>query len=130
MNLGDGGIAIQGLSSIVQNIPVSELNAIQEILCWTVAKNVSKDGDLMVIDAHIRDGSYSQTYSDDAQEVYSTRFLVDLPSLKQSYLIADDWSPLPPQQSGLTDYTLVVNCPKPEELIYGSFDNCWNSYDE
>ena len=74
-----------------------------------------------VTDAVIRDGSYRQQITDTEHMIYETTFIIDIPSLKQSYSVIDKYSPLPMEESGLTDYTTLVLCPDADDLIYGEF---------
>lgn len=66
----------------------------------------------------IRDNSLKQTY-DDKEFIYTTDFIVDLPSFKQSYRVHDKYYMVPHRHDD--DYTLLVTCPHPEDLIYPSF---------
>jgi len=46
--------------------------------------------------------------------------------LKQTYNLTNDWSAGPDE---IFDYMQVVACPKPEDLRFGPFANCLNSWD-
>ena len=116
-------INITNFDTVVKNLPSTERATLETILASTIKQNTSANITLTSVkDATIRDGTYVQNY-DSQKYVYSTQFIVDIPSLKQSYKITDKYSPLPPEQSGLFDYTQLVLCPSQDELIYGSF-NC------
>ena len=90
----------------------------------TVAKNVEVFGELMITDAVIREGSVAEDNSDD--EVMFVSFIVDIASLKQTYNVTNNWSVGPDE---IFDYMQVVACPKPEDLRFGPFENCLNSWD-
>ena len=114
-------ISITNFTAIVKNLPDSERQLLEQNLYATVKMNLSGTTTMpTVTDAVIRGGSYRQTY-DEPTEVYHTTFLVDIPSLKQTYQVQDDYSSLPPDLSGLYDYTALVLCPSPSDLIYPAF---------
>jgi len=110
---------ISNLSSTVHNIPDSELTSINNMVDYTLNLN-GIDG--QVDDISIRDGSYSQSLIDNNRLIYQTTFIIDIPSLQQSYYVKDLYSPLPVEQSGLYDYTVQVTCPNDSQLIYSPFD--------
>ena len=62
-------------------------------------------------------------FTDASKMIYLTNFIVDIPSISQSYVVTNYYSPLSPEISGLTDYTTLVTCPDSSQLIYGDF-NC------
>jgi len=115
-------IVINNFSSVVENLPKSERTIIEQNLCWTVGLNTSMDV-MEISDANVRESSYKQTYNS-SKKVYTTTFLVDIPSLRQTYAITDKWSPLPEGQSGLLDNTAMVLCPSENDLIFGPFPTC------
>jgi hypothetical protein len=108
-------VPIANFAKVVKNLPDSEQTLIEQNLYYTVKLNSTTAAE----NATIRDGSYTQTFG--GQMVYTTTFLVDIPNLKQTYRVSDQWSPLPPDQSGLYDYTTLVLCPDPGDLIYEPF---------
>lgn len=104
----------------VANLPDIEDDTISIQLNGTLELNgVSK----AITDATIREGSYSQKLTDASKMIYLTNFIVDIPSISQSYVVTNYYSPLSPEISGLTDYTTLVTCPDSSQLIYGDF-NC------
>lgn len=110
---------IANFDQTVRNIPSSERDAIYDMLNNTLRMNgVSSSID----DATIRNGSYSQSITDTNKMIYTTTFIIDIPSVKQSYVVQDMYSPLPPTESGLVDYDTLVLCPDESQLIYGDFD--------
>ena len=110
---------IANFDQTVRNIPSSERDAIYDMLNNTLRMNgVSSSID----DATIRNGSYSQSITDTNKMIYTTTFIIDIPSVKQSYVVQDMYSPLPPTESGLVDYDTLVLCPDESQLIYGVFD--------
>jgi len=130
-NTGAGTVAIRGLVETVEHLPRSELLEIERMLCATLGKNVYDSGDYVIHDAVIREGSFSQKQPEDiAGEVIEAFFLVDIESLRQTYYVGHYWWLEPPDDEARLNYPLVVGCPQPKDLIYGSFDKCNNSYDQ
>lgn len=109
---------ISNYDSTVTNLPQAEADAIYFQLNYTLGLNGVNRA---VTDAVIRDGSYRQQITDTEHMIYETIFIIDIPSLKQSYSVIDKYSPLPMEESGLTDYTTLVLCPDADDLIYGEF---------
>lgn len=117
-----GGVeqsSISNLSQTIQNIPDSEVNSINRMFGYTLDLNGVSN---RVDDAVIREGTYSQSLIDTNRLIYQTTFMVDIPSLQQSYYVKDLYSPLPVEQSGLYDYTVQITCPTSSQLIYQPFD--------
>ena len=113
--------SIGGLNSQTANLSDEEINAIVQQLNYTLTNNGITTS---VKDAKVRDGTFSQTLTDSNRMIYHTTFMVDIPSLKRSFYVEDDYSPLPVEKSGLTDYTHLVLCPTAEQRIYDSNTSC------
>ncbi|MCL2280828.1 hypothetical protein FWC31_03000 [Candidatus Saccharibacteria bacterium] len=112
-------IAINNYSNYVKNLSNTRQADIESNLYWTVKGNLSWIPS--ATSAMIREGSYEQTTYDQAKQIYFTTFIVDISNLQQSYRINDYYSPLPPEITGLVDYTTLVLCPEQDELIYDYF---------
>jgi len=115
-------IVINNFTTIVENLSKSEREIIEQNLCWTIGLNTTVDV-TEITDANIRESSYHQTYNSN-KKVYTTTFLVDIPSLRQTYAVSDKWSPVPAGQSDLSDYSAMVLCPSEEDLVFGPFPTC------
>lgn len=113
--------SIGGLNSQTANLPDEEIGAIVQQLNYTLTNNGITTS---VKDAKVRDGTFNQTLTDSDRMIYHTTFMVDVPSLKRSFYVEDDYSPLPVEKSGLTDYTRLVLCPTVEQRIYDSNTSC------
>lgn len=113
--------SIGGLNSQTVNLPDEEIGAIVQQLNYTLTNNGITTS---VKDAKVRDGTFNQTLTDSNRMIYHTTFMVDIPSLKRSFYVEDDYSPLPVEESGLTDYTRLVLCPTVEQRIYDSNTSC------
>jgi len=111
---------VKRLDQVAQNLPREEMLNIQRQIGYTLRLNkVSGDhGDII-----IRKNSYHQTMTDADKLIYQTDFIIDLPKVKQSYQVKDNYSPLPAETSGLYDYTTLILCLDKSQLIYGDF-NC------
>lgn len=107
-------------SSFLKNIPILpqyELDRLnKEIRRVVKLNNVSRNlGKYQIV---VRDNSLKQTYNNKAF-TYTTDFIVDLPSAKQSYRVHDEYYMIPHRYNN--DYALLVTCPHPEDLIYPPF---------
>lgn len=101
-------------------ISSDEIISIYDMLEYTLQLNNVDD---YVSDITIRDGTYSRELIDTNKLIYQTTFMLDIPSLQQSYYVSKAYSPLPADQSGLYDYDTLVLCPSEDQLIYAPF-NC------
>jgi hypothetical protein len=111
-------ITIDNFYNYVQNVPEDEKNAIEEALYHVSSLNTEDIPKNTT--AVIRSDTYNQTFENN---IYKTSFTVDIESLKQSYSVENLYSKLPVEESGLTDYTVLVLCLPLEDLIYDDF-NC------
>lgn len=107
-------------SSFLKNVPILpqyELDRLnKEIRRVVKLNNVSRNlGKYQIV---VRDNSLKQTYNN-KEFVYTTEFIVDLPSLEQSYRVHDEYYMIPHRYSN--DYALLVTCPRSGDLIYPSF---------
>lgn len=107
-------------SSFLKNVPILpqyELDRLnKEVRRIVKLNNTSRN--LSKYDIVIRDNSLKQTYNN-KEFTYVTDFIVDLPSVKQSYRVHDEYYMIPHRYNN--DYALLVTCPHPEDLIYPSF---------
>lgn len=107
-------------SSFLKNVPILpqyELDRLnKEIRRVVKLNNVSRNlGKYQIV---VRDNSLKQTYNN-KEFVYTTEFIVDLPSLEQSYRVHDEYYMIPHRYNN--DYALLVTCPRSGDLIYPSF---------
>ncbi len=113
--------SISGLTEQTANLPSEEISAIVQQLNYTLTDNGVTT---TVNDATVRNGTLNQVLTDGNNMIYHTTFMVDIPSLKRSFRVEDDYSPLPVEASGLTDYTRLVLCPTAEQRVYDSDTKC------
>ena len=111
------GSIIVNYDSVVRNLPQQRRDNASKMLLYTLADNGVST---IPSDITIRDGSYSQTIDPNTMTYYTT-YIVDIPSIKQSYRITDQYSAV--ESYDPTSYATVVTCLDQDELIYGSF-NC------
>jgi hypothetical protein len=116
--------AIDNWTNTVYNLSDSERYQVESVLYETIKLNAVN----MPIDATsvIRTDTYSQTY-DPTTQTYRTDFLVDIPSLEQTYRVMNYYSDLPPEESRLFEYTTMIYCPTEVELIWENFE-CTDYY--
>lgn len=112
---------IKGYSKTVKILSANEGNNILTVLDDALRRNsISSE----ITDAEIRAGSYNQKLVDQSQLQYYTTFIVDIPSLRQSYVVEDYFSPLPAtEETDNRDYDIMVHCPNQQQTIYTNF-NC------
>jgi len=113
-------IKIQNYNQKVKNVSQQIHNGTEASLYNVVKKNVSEDTNPAKIkDAFIRDNSNSQDY-DKNKDIYSGKFIVDIDSIKQSYLIQYTYIKDENNSEGLTN-RVVVSCVNKEDIKYTSF---------
>ena len=109
-------ITIQNYSSKVKNTPDSVKEATESYLYTVVVMNIDSSTNASKInDAFIREGSEKQNY---AMNVYTGTYIVDMASIKQSYLVTYTYSS---DETKLGGNPIVVSCLPKEDLIYGEF---------
>ncbi len=112
-----GRTNINDLDEYDKNLPIERHDLIKQNLFETIAMNFPDSNPTDITDVKIREGSFNQDF-DDQTQIYSTSFIVDIPSIRQSYEITDSYSPT----ESLADYATLVLCLDDNDLIYGPFD--------
>jgi hypothetical protein len=113
-------VNINGLDSTVKNISKDRKDSIKTTLYNTIKTNSVSESQINKInDANIRPDSNAQDY-DKNLKTYSGSFIVDIASIKQSYLVQYVYS------TSLNNPYLTVNptsvlCLNKSQLIYGDF---------
>ena len=110
---------IKGYGQQVKNLPDSYKNSIEAALHSMIEYNNTPSTSDTIGDATIRNGSTKQ------QEIvkgssYSGSFIVDIPSIHQSYRVQYEYSS-DPQVNTQSGYPVLVSCLPKEDLIYGDF---------
>ena len=116
----DNQITITNLNDYVNNIPSDTRAEIYNAVFRAAQSNsAGKTSEtLSIADAQIREGSAINSFNP-STSLYSGNFIVDIPSLKQSYRIYYEWIPKNVNSNLiLGDYTTSVDCLHPDEYIY------------
>lgn len=100
----------------------SAIDHVEYSLLQTINMNSSrtmKSGDIS--DAAIRDNTFSQEYNKE-QTLHSVNFIVDIPSLKQSYDVSYQWVEDAKKIKSVDEYGIFVRCIKDDKKkIYKDF---------
>ena len=112
---------IDNYADYVKNLSDKTRTEIESTLYWTISDNLHGQNP-PTSGAVIRKNSYKQDFTNVARQIYLTSFIVDLENIKQSYRVNSYYSPLPPEITGLVDYTTLVLCLDTADLVYGEFD--------
>lgn len=110
---------VSNIDALLDSMSKSELDNILSQLAFTISLNTSGINETSVI---IEKKSFKQTYID-KQMAYNIKFSVNLPDLKQNYIVKDVYSLLPQYASHLYDDTQWVLCPTGDDVMYNDF-NC------
>lgn len=117
----DSGVGIKGYPQEVASLPEEARQNIENSLKDIIKKNNQGINYTLVKDATVREGSVK--YDNGKRGQYAGSFIVDIASLKQSYILSYKYSTRgDPFTAG---YPFLAQCPAPEDLIYGDF-NCSN----
>lgn len=113
-------VLIKGYDDNVKNLSTDYENLIMAELSGVIKLN-TKDGESVanVKDATLRDGSAQQEYSEEFS-IYRGSFVVDIESLKQSYLMTYTYS-RDPDSAALGGYPVLASCLPVDQLKYGDF---------
>jgi hypothetical protein len=103
----------------VRNLSAEVKINLQNALYETILLNNTGANPQNISDATIRAGSYIQDYVASV-ELYTTQFMVDIPSLQQSYHVRNKYSPHGEDVGGVS-YRYLILCPTAAELIYAPF---------
>lgn len=120
-NKGMPSTSITNYSNTVSNLPGDYKDKMQSFLFNIIKLNNSTVDPASIKDSLIREGSHSQKNPKSGQ--YSGSFIVDIPSLRQSYKITYKYSR---EDDGFdSGYPFISSCVDTSELIYEAF-NCKN----
>ncbi len=98
--------------NLISGVPASEQTYFKEQLWNIVSANYSNVDRSVIDDAVIRDGSVSSEF-DEATQIHSTSFIVDIDSLELTYNVTIQWS----TKEQLPD-TVMINCPPMNDMKY------------
>jgi hypothetical protein len=115
------GIKIQNFDKKVKNLKKYQRDSIESKLYYTVKNNSPKDAVLVISDAVVREDSESQGYNK-TNKSYTGYFIVDMPSIKQSYQVNYFYSIEPKNIPG-PGFDIEILCPLEQQKIYSNL-NC------
>lgn len=118
------GIGVNNYDKYASNLPVDRRDSINATL-YKIIKDNSKNGNININDAAIRKDSAEYIYNK-TTNINSGSFIIDIPSIKQSYLISYEWSS-DENNSNLSGYSATATCLSTDKLIYGDF-NCKDNF--
>jgi hypothetical protein len=110
-------IEIRNYDEYIRDLPEEKRDLINAALYNTVSYYYGDKRNLRVTDAYIREGSLTRT-NDEKTATYGN-FIVDMKSVKQSYLVFYAWS----SEAGVEPFPSAdtVSCLAKDLLIYGDF---------
>ncbi|MCL2095045.1 hypothetical protein FWH13_02905 [Candidatus Saccharibacteria bacterium] len=111
-------IKINGLRELTAGKPTDAetLRFIQGLLLDTINMNVDEPKTARdITDAEVREGSFEQV----DEVTHTVSFVVDIPSLQQSYNVSYQWSN---DGGDLVQHATMVWCPRPEQLVFPAWD--------
>ncbi len=110
--------AINNLSTYAKNIPSDTKRTLLSTLYKLVQENTT--GDIPTTGAMIRDGSFSSDYDKETKSTYA-KFIIDISSLKQSYLAQYEWSDNNTLDN-ISSTSVMVSClVSQKDIIYKDF---------
>ena len=109
---------ITDFGKIAADLPEDQRQVIEQNLTIMLQLNGACAGQ-PVMDAIVRGGSYEHWWNE-PDDIYDTSFLVDIPSLRQTYHVDSSWIPKN-YQPKLGDGFTQISCPGPGQLIYDPF---------
>lgn len=116
----DGQTPIREYDQQIKNLPANYKSGIEGALRDMIAYNNAESSTAdRVSDAVIRDGSATQREAIKGDR-YEGQFIVDIESLRQSYLVQYEYSRLP-EKDAQSGYPVLVTCLPENKLIYGDF---------
>lgn len=104
------------------------LQFIQHSLYKTITLNTPDATANQLNDIAIREGTFSQNYNKDTK-LNSVNFIVDIPSLRQSYDISYQWVDSGGNKRSIDEYGTVVKCLNKDRVIYKDFQ-CKDMFSE
>lgn len=122
----ESSLPISSLKQDLQDLPENSIETIQTALYNIVAANKGTISNIENSDAKVRDGTMVNLYFE-KQNMHYINFIVDIPSIQQSYQIFNEWSDDPVNQYYMTNRVTMAMCLHKEQMIYQNFD-CRDDY--
>lgn len=125
-NIYGNYISIRNYNKHMPELPKDRRDSLNASLYGIVKYNMSDDRKIAIKDALIREGSVDKAKKDDEiSNVNSGSFIVDMASIKQSYLLSYDWSN-DNKDNKYLGYSAIAQCLPIDKLAYGDF-SCKNN---
>lgn len=118
------GVSVNNYDKYTPNLPTDRRDSINTAL-YKITKSNLNNKDINIKDAVIRKEFVEYNYNK-STDINSGSFIVDMQSIKQSYLISYEWSS-DNNNVNLSGYSAVATCLPVDKLIYGIF-NCVDSF--
>jgi hypothetical protein len=109
-------VLIVNYAEYVRNLPENERESIEQMLRYVI--NLNGRGEAIPEDAEIRGNSYAQSKTG---EEFESTFVVDIPSVQQSYRVIDYYDPAFRGEEVPRDYMILVVCLEKSAWIYEDF---------
>ena len=119
---------ISNLAQEISQLPNNSIEVIQSELFNAVELNQGTLQSIEKSDATIRKDSLIEKYYE-KQDVHYVNFIVDIPSIEQSYQVFHEWIEKKNNPYFLVNRSTMVMCVLEEYNIYENFD-CKDSYDK
>lgn len=123
----ESNLPISNLEKDLQDLPENSVSTIQVALYDAVAENHGTLSDIEKNDAKVRDGTMVNLYFE-RQNMHYINFIVDIPSVQQSYQIFNEWSDNPVNKYYMTNKVTMAMCLPEDEIIYQNF-SCEDNFD-
>ena len=113
-------LSVTNLTKDIKDLPSGSAESIQRVLYDTIALNGGTLTSIENSDAQIRDNTLVELYFD-KQNMHYVMFVVDIPSLQQSYQIFHEWTDQASNPYYMTNRGTMVMCPLENDIIYSDF---------
>ena len=119
-------LSVFDLTKEIEGLPESSIDPIQTVIYDTVTMNGGTLTSIKDSDAKIREGTVRNIYFD-KQNIHYVNFIIDIPSIEQSYQVFHEWTNDYSNQYYLINRATMVMCPLKDQAEYLNFD-CHDKY--
>ena len=114
-------VPISSLEDDLAEIPENSVEVIESMLYDSIASNGGALESISNSDAQIRENTMADIYFEDIDMHYIS-FIVDIPSIRQSYQVFNEWSDNRTNPNYLTNMATMIMCLPKEQIIYADHD--------
>ena len=114
-------VPISNLSQDLENLPTNSVETIQDLLYDTITINQGTLNSISDSDAEVREGTMIDLYFENI-DMHYVNFIVDIPSIQQSYQVFNEWSDDNSNPHYLINMVTMVMCPLKDQQIYNNQD--------